>query len=276
MGRATALSAASSGWRVALSGRRHKRVEAVAREVEALGGDVLALPGDVRSIEDVAECVSAIEQRWGRLDGLVLAAGMNAPRRTWEDQDLEEFGDIVETNLVSVARVVQLALPQLRRSRGNDRRHLLVRGLAILSRRGRGLQRQQDGSGVPVSVPERTGSCVRSADLPSLSWRRRHGILGATPRGTRPGCAQRHVDRGRRRPCHPVRPRLPASCARRRTCHQPRVPALSTDPRAYSPRRPLVDPDRAVMVLPANRVISPVRDFLGRGVGSGWACSWER
>jgi NADP-dependent 3-hydroxy acid dehydrogenase YdfG len=118
MGRATALSAASSGWRVALSGRRHNRVGAVAREVEALRGDVLGLAGDVRSIEDVAECVSAIEQRWGRLDGLVLAAGMNAPRRTWEDQDLEELGDIIETNLVSVARVVQLALPQLRRSAG--------------------------------------------------------------------------------------------------------------------------------------------------------------
>lgn len=118
MGRATALSAASSGWRVALSGRRHERVRAVASEVEALGGEVLSLPGDVRSIEDVAECASAVEQNWGRLDGLVLSAGMNAPRRTWGDQDLQEFGDIIETNLVSVARVVQLALPQLRRSAG--------------------------------------------------------------------------------------------------------------------------------------------------------------
>jgi NADP-dependent 3-hydroxy acid dehydrogenase YdfG len=118
MGRASALSAASSGWRVALSGRRAERVRAVAREVEALEAEALAVPGDVRRIEDVTACASAIERRWGRLDGLVVAAGMNAPRRTWRDQDLEELGDIVETNLVSVARVVQLALPQLRRSAG--------------------------------------------------------------------------------------------------------------------------------------------------------------
>jgi NADP-dependent 3-hydroxy acid dehydrogenase YdfG len=118
MGRAAALSAASNGWRVALSGRRQDQVRAVAREVELSGGEALSLPGDVRSIEDVAECASALEQNWGRLDGLVLAAGLNAPRRTWEDQDLREFGDIVETNLVSVARVVQFALPQLRRSAG--------------------------------------------------------------------------------------------------------------------------------------------------------------
>ena len=118
IGRASALSAASSGWRVALSGRRPERVRAVAREAEALGADVLALPGDVRSVEDVTKSASAIERRWSRLDGLVLAAGMNAPRRTWRDQDLLELGDIVETNLVSVARVVQLALPHLRRSAG--------------------------------------------------------------------------------------------------------------------------------------------------------------
>ncbi len=118
MGRSAALSAATGGWRVALSGRRPDRVQAVAEEVEALGGEVLAIPGDVRNVEDVTECASSIERRWGRLDGLVLAAGMNAPRRTWGDQDLEEVSDIVETNLVSVARVVQLALPQLRRSAG--------------------------------------------------------------------------------------------------------------------------------------------------------------
>ena len=118
MGRASALSAASRGWRVAVSGRRADRVHAVAREVAETGADVLALPGDVRRIGDVTACASAIEQGWGRLDGLVLAAGLNAPRRAWKDQDLDELTDIVDTNLLAGARVVQVALPQLRRSAG--------------------------------------------------------------------------------------------------------------------------------------------------------------
>jgi NADP-dependent 3-hydroxy acid dehydrogenase YdfG len=118
MGRASALSAASRGWRVAVSGRRADRVQEVVREVADSGGDVLALPADVRRIEDVTACASAIEQEWGRLDGLVLAAGLNAPRRAWKDQDLAELTDIIDTNLLAVARVVQLALPQLRRSGG--------------------------------------------------------------------------------------------------------------------------------------------------------------
>ena len=118
IGRACALLAASKGWRVALSGRRPERLHAVAGELEALGGQALALPGDVRNVAHLSKCVSTVERSWGRLDGLVLAAGLNAPRRTWGDQDLPEFDDIVETNLSAVVRVVQLALPQLRTSAG--------------------------------------------------------------------------------------------------------------------------------------------------------------
>jgi NADP-dependent 3-hydroxy acid dehydrogenase YdfG len=118
IGRSCALSAASKGWSVALSGRRPERLHAVAGEIEAVGGHALALPGDVRSIEHLTECVSTIERSWGRLDGLVLAAGLNAPRRTWRDQGLQDFDDIVETNLGAVVRAVQLALPLLRGSAG--------------------------------------------------------------------------------------------------------------------------------------------------------------
>ncbi len=118
MGRASALSAAAAGWRVAVSGRRAETLRTVAQEAAASGGEVLALPGDVRRIQDVSGSLTTIERTWGRLDGLVLAAGLNSPRRTWDDQDLGELGDIVETNLVSVARVAQLALPLLRRSAG--------------------------------------------------------------------------------------------------------------------------------------------------------------
>ena len=118
MGRACALAAAGAGWDVALGGRRADRLAAVVREAEALGAGALALPGDVRSPEVVAAAAKAVEERWGRLDGLVIAAGLNAPRRTWADQDLAEFEAIVETNLVSVARVVDAALPALRRRGG--------------------------------------------------------------------------------------------------------------------------------------------------------------
>jgi NADP-dependent 3-hydroxy acid dehydrogenase YdfG len=118
MGRASALSAAARGWDIALSGRRADRLDAVAAEVEAQGAGALVLPGDVRSAGYVADCSASIGRRWGHLDGVVLAAGLNAPRRTWADQEMRDFEEIVATNLTSVARVVDVALPALRAAGG--------------------------------------------------------------------------------------------------------------------------------------------------------------
>lgn len=114
MGRATALSAAAAGWRVALSGRRAAPLEELAAEITAAGGTALAVPLDATDGPAVAAARDAVVAAWGRVDGLVLAAGSNDPRRTWADQDVDRFAEIVDTNLVAVARVVDAALPQLR------------------------------------------------------------------------------------------------------------------------------------------------------------------
>ena len=49
---------------------------------------------------------------------LVLSAGLNTPRRAWADQSIAEFEEIIATNLTAVARVVDAALPSLRRRGG--------------------------------------------------------------------------------------------------------------------------------------------------------------
>jgi NADP-dependent 3-hydroxy acid dehydrogenase YdfG len=118
MGAAVARAAARDGWRVVLSGRRADRLEQVATAIRAAGGaaDVLAL--DVGDPDAVADARDAVARRHGRLDGLVLAAGLNAPRRRWDDQSLPAFRAIVETNLTAVVTVVDAALPALRESGG--------------------------------------------------------------------------------------------------------------------------------------------------------------
>jgi len=118
MGRAAAVSAAARGWRVALSGRREDALAQTARAVEAAGGEALVLPLDVGDGAAVAAARASIGERWGAVGGLVLAAGLNSPRRTWADQDLGELEAVVATNLVAVARVVDAALPDLRATAG--------------------------------------------------------------------------------------------------------------------------------------------------------------
>lgn len=118
VGRAVAESAARDGWRIALTGRRPEMLDEVARGIDDAGGEALALPGDVGDGASVSAMRDSVLRRWGRIDGLVLAAGLNRPRRTWPDQDMREFTAIVQTNLVAVALVVDAALPALRRRGG--------------------------------------------------------------------------------------------------------------------------------------------------------------
>lgn len=118
MGAASAEAAARAGWTVVLSGRRADRLEQVARTVRGAGGTADVLPLDANDPAAVITARDAVLERHGRLDGLVLAAGLNAPRRRWDDQSLTDFRAIVDTNLTAVVTLVDAALPALRAAGG--------------------------------------------------------------------------------------------------------------------------------------------------------------
>ncbi len=50
-------------------------------------------------------------ERHGRLDGLLLAAGLNTPRRRWDDQSLDQVRAVLDTNLTAVVTVVDARCP---------------------------------------------------------------------------------------------------------------------------------------------------------------------
>jgi NADP-dependent 3-hydroxy acid dehydrogenase YdfG len=118
MGAAAARRAAAAGWRVALSGRRRGPLDEVAAAIAADGGEALVVPLDVGDRDAVGPARDAVLAAFGRLDGLVLAAGLNAPRRRWADQTMGEFDAIVATNLAGPVRLIDAALPSLRETGG--------------------------------------------------------------------------------------------------------------------------------------------------------------
>ena len=118
MGRAAAVAAAAGGRRIALSGRRADALEAVADDVRAAGGEALIVPLDVTDVAAIEAAHARIGEAWGGVDDLVLSAGLNTPRRTWENQRIDDFRSIVATNLTAVAAVVQASIADLRRSHG--------------------------------------------------------------------------------------------------------------------------------------------------------------
>ena len=118
MGRAAAVAAAAGGRRIALSGRRADALESVADDVRAAGGEALVVPLDVTDIAAIDAAHARIAEVWDGVDDLVLSAGLNTPRRTWENQRIDDFQSVVATNLTAVAAVVQATIADLRRAHG--------------------------------------------------------------------------------------------------------------------------------------------------------------
>ena len=118
MGRASAVAAGGAGRRVVLSGRREEALRETADLVDRAGGESLVVPLAVTDRDAVTAARAEVAQRWGRVDDLVLSAGLNDPARTWADQDLATFEAVLATNLTGVVSVVDACLEDLRASGG--------------------------------------------------------------------------------------------------------------------------------------------------------------
>jgi len=113
IGRAIAERLAREGWRV-YAGARH--AEALA-DLERLGCEVLHL--DVNHERDRTDAFARLDDECGGLDALVNNAGYGQ-QGPLEETPLDAIRAQLETNVVSVAAMCQLALPRMR-SRGAGR-----------------------------------------------------------------------------------------------------------------------------------------------------------
>jgi short-subunit dehydrogenase len=118
IGRALALLLAAQKPRLVLAARDEAKLQEVAEECRARGADVLVARTDV-SVQD--ECRTLVERavaRYGRVDALVLNAGMSMWSRFDQVADLSVFEQLMRVNYLGCVWLVHFALPELKRSRG--------------------------------------------------------------------------------------------------------------------------------------------------------------
>ncbi|WP_316230371.1 SDR family oxidoreductase [Bradyrhizobium sp. SZCCHNR1051] len=114
IGEAGALALAAEGWTVIASGRRTAALQAVVAQIAAAGGTAEAVPLDVAKAADVQAAADAILARHGRIDLLVNSAGVNVPKRRWDDMTIDGWNQLVEINLNGVLYCMKAVLPAMR------------------------------------------------------------------------------------------------------------------------------------------------------------------
>ncbi|MEU1386445.1 MULTISPECIES: SDR family oxidoreductase [unclassified Nonomuraea] len=118
IGRAIATTLAATGHTVVLHGRDAERAEKAASEVAAAtGGQTWSVHGDVADRAAVAGHMREITRRHGRLDALVVNAGVYAsgPLAMTRAETLDE---LYRTNALAPAHTLQLAFRLLLRGQG--------------------------------------------------------------------------------------------------------------------------------------------------------------
>ena len=109
-----------AGAKVVFCARKSAAGEALAREVTAKGpGEAHFVACDVSKIDDLRRLVDGTVQRFGRIDCLINNAGWHPPHKPIDDFSVEEFRELLDLNLVSIFAACKLALPHLRRTKGN-------------------------------------------------------------------------------------------------------------------------------------------------------------
>lgn len=115
VGRAIALRFAGRGWNVALVGRR---VEPLAETITLAGVEsrnrMAGFRCDVSNWDDVAAMGTAVLARFAEVDLLVNAAGTNIPRRGFDVLSVDDWHEVIATNLHGAYYCVRAFLPGMR------------------------------------------------------------------------------------------------------------------------------------------------------------------
>jgi hypothetical protein len=108
LGRMIARGLAQAGCAVLVAARREDALAEVAEEIAGRGGRALARRADLRDPGHAEDLVAAAVDAFGRLDGVVLNAGVStlAPA---EQEDLDAFADVLAVNVTAQAALAGAA-----------------------------------------------------------------------------------------------------------------------------------------------------------------------
>ena len=113
IGRATAMLLAKSGRNLILTGRRSDRLTELKRELELLGVQVFTGVFDIQSRKETEAFVSTIPEKFQSIRVLVNNAGLAAGLSSIQDGDIDDWDQMIDTNLKGLLYLTKGLIPLL-------------------------------------------------------------------------------------------------------------------------------------------------------------------
>ena len=114
MGRSGAQQLAAAGATVVLSGRRSDVLEREAGSLRGTGGHAEVEALDVSDATAVHRVADAILARHAKVDILVNSAGLNNPQRSWLNQTVASWNEVIRINLDGTFYCTHAVMPSMR------------------------------------------------------------------------------------------------------------------------------------------------------------------
>jgi NADP-dependent 3-hydroxy acid dehydrogenase YdfG len=117
IGAAAAVALAGAGAKLVLSGRRAEALEETAAAIRTAGGEATIAPADMSRPEDVEQVAATIRERFGGCDILVNSAGLNVPKRSWQEIEVAGIDAVIGADLNGPFYTSRAVLPMMRERR---------------------------------------------------------------------------------------------------------------------------------------------------------------
>lgn len=120
IGRATALSFAREGAKVALAGRRSQEGEETVALIKSHGGDAFFMKTDVTNVREIEALVNRTVEAYGRLDCCFNNAGIESRSAPLTQQSESDFDEVIAINLKGVFLSMKYEIPVLLKQGGGS------------------------------------------------------------------------------------------------------------------------------------------------------------
>jgi NAD(P)-dependent dehydrogenase (short-subunit alcohol dehydrogenase family) len=116
IGAATAKALAAAGAHVVVTARKARDLEAVEEEIHAAGGSATIAPMDLTEGDSIARLATAVHERWGKLDILVINAAMLPSLMPVTQIEAKGFNQALTLNVLATQTLLAAFDPLLKRS----------------------------------------------------------------------------------------------------------------------------------------------------------------